>query len=173
MAGVRDVAVIGVGPAEDAEAAFPDGVVVEQFVGRARGGANDVIQVVKDVGHGQDAELFDEGDRIGDADHGHVEIPAPDILDHFRLVPELAGGKELHLDRAVRARFHNFLETGADGPHFGINRVSHADFKGELFPGRREGREGEEQGHGQGEQAFEHRRSPRRVSVSGGGNPVT
>lgn len=95
FAGIGNVAVVGIGPAEDAETTFPNGVPVEQVVGGAGGGPDDVVHVVKKVGHGEDAEFFHERDRIGDAHNGDVEIPCAHVLDHFRFVAELAGGEEL------------------------------------------------------------------------------
>ena len=58
LAGIGNVAVVGIGPAEDAETTFPNGVPVEQVVGGAGGGPDDVVHVVKKVGHGEDAEFF-------------------------------------------------------------------------------------------------------------------
>ena len=158
LAGIGNVAVVGIGPAEDAEATFPNGVPVEQVVGGAGGGPDDVVHVVKKVGHGEDAEFLHERDRIGDAHNGDVEIPGAHVLDHFRFVAELAGGEELDFHLAFGPGFHDFLEPGADGPHLGIDGIAHAHFQdGFLISAGREGAGEKGKRHHGGKQAFEHR----------------
>ena len=158
LAGIGNVAVVGIGPAEDAEATFPNGVPVEQVVGGAGGGPDDVVHVVKKVGHGEDAEFLHERDRIGDAHNGDVEIPGAHVLDHFRFVAELAGGEELDFHLAFGPGFHDFLEPGADGPHLGIDGIPHAHFQdGFLISAGGEGAGEKGKRHHGGKQAFEHR----------------
>ena len=158
LAGIGNVAVVGIGPAEDAEATFPNGVPVEQVVGGAGGGPDDVVHVVKKVGHGEDAEFLHERDRIGDAHNGDVEIPGAHVLDHFRFVAELAGGEELDFHLAFGPGFHDFLEPGADGPHLGIDGIAHAHFQdGFLISAGGEGAGEKGKRHHGGKQAFEHR----------------
>ena len=158
LAGIGNVAVVGIGPAEDAEATFPNGIPVEQGVGGAGGGPDDVVHVVKKVGHGEDAEFLHERDRIGDAHNGDVEIPGAHVLDHFRFVAELAGGEELDFHLAFGPGFHDFLEPGADGPHLGIDGIAHAHFQdGFLISAGGEGAGEKGKRHHGGKQAFEHR----------------
>ena len=158
LAGIGNVAVVGIGPAEDAEATFPNGIPVEQVVGGAGGGPDDVVHVVKKVGHGEDAEFLHERDRIGDAHNGDVEIPGAHVLDHFRFVAELAGGEELDFHLAFGPGFHDFLEPGADGPHLGIDGIAHAHFQdGFLISAGGEGAGEKGKRHHGGKQAFEHR----------------
>ena len=102
-------------------------------MGGAGGGPDDVVEVVEDVGHSQDAELLDEGDRVGDADDGDVEIAGPDVLDHFRFVAELAGGEKLNFDPAAGTGLHDFPEAGADGPHFGVDGIAEAHLQDRFF----------------------------------------
>ena len=157
-AGIGNVAVVGIRPAVDAESPLPYGVPVEQGMGGAGGRPDDVVHVVKKVGHGEDAEFFHERDCIGDAHNGDVEVPGAHVLDHFRFVAELAGGEELDFHLASGSGFHDFLEPDADGPHLGIDGIAHAHFQDGFFIGAGGGGAGEKgKRHQGGKQAFEHR----------------